>query len=308
VKNALILVAKLAVSAALVWYAFRNVALEGAIGLLRDLPATAAGAMLAILVVQQGVASLRTKRLLALLGERLGFRAALDSIFVGLFFSQTSVSFVGGDAMRILRMSTYGITISRGARAVLLDRVSGFVCLVGLIVVGLPFLFELVYDDAMRAGLAAAVALGLAGTALFLAMSRLPAGLRRWRIVRLVMDVATQAFVIASQPVELLWLVGISLAVHLTNVLAMYAAARGLGVEVGFVHYVVLVPPVLLLSMLPISLAGWGVREGAMIVALALVGVSPEESVAMSVCFGLSQLVIGLPGGALWLTRRHLSR
>ena len=99
-------------------------------------------------------------------------------------------------------------------------------------------------------------------------------------------------------------LVALSVGIHLLNVLAMYLIARGLEIEVGIVTAVVLLPPVLLLSLLPISVAGWGVREGATVVALSLAGVPSYQSLAVSICFGLCALAISLPGGVLWLVSR----
>jgi len=56
--------------------------------------------------------------------------------------------------------------------------------------------------------------------------------------------------------------------------------------------------------MAPISFAGWGVREGATIVGLGLLGIAATDALAVSVAFGCLQLVLGVPGGALWLARR----
>jgi hypothetical protein len=68
----------------------------------------------------------------------------------------------------------------------------------------------------------------------------------------------------------------------------------------------VLVPLVVLVSMLPVSVAGWGVREGAMVVALGAVGVDRATALTTSVLFGLALAATGIPGGLLWLYgRRH---
>jgi len=52
---------------------------------------------------------------------------------------------------------------------------------------------------------------------------------------------------------------------------------------------------------LPISLAGWGVREAVLVVALASFGVPSEAALAMSVLLGLCLIASGLPGGLIWL-------
>jgi uncharacterized membrane protein YbhN (UPF0104 family) len=296
---------KIALSIALVAYAFSKIDLGNALRLMQRISPLSVSAGLGLLVFQQVLASVRLKKLLALMGEKMGFARAADAVFIGVFFGQTFISFLGGDAMRVWRIMSHGISISIAARAVLLDRVAGFMALVALVVIGLPFMFGLVSDAAMRFGIGLAVALGLVLILLFLSMSRLPGSFRRGRVVRLLIDVAAQLLAIARTPRDLVSVLGLSVAIQLTNPVVVYLLARGLGIEARFLDYLVLVPPVLLLAMLPISFAGWGVREGAMVVALGFVGVPAEASVAMSVWFGLALIVIGLPGGVLWFRQRR---
>lgn len=56
--------------------------------------------------------------------------------------------------------------------------------------------------------------------------------------------------------------------------------------------------------MIPISIAGWGVREGAMVVGLGLVGVSSSTALSVSLLFGGVLVVVGLLGGLIWEGRR----
>lgn len=302
-KN-LVLSLKISLSIALIWFAFRKIDLAGALTLLARIPLVDLAIVGVILVLQQVFTSLRLRRLVTSLGQHISVRTALDAIFIGVFFSQTFISFIGGDAMRVWRLTTRGVTLSLAARAVLLDRVAGFVALIGLIAGCLPFLYAILPDSAMRTGLLMALALGLFATVFFLALSRTPDALRKVRILRLLADVSDQTLTIARNPSNLFPLMSLSLVVQLMNVAAIYAIALGLNANVSFGNLIILVPPVLLLAMLPISFAGWGVREGAMVVALGLVGVSAELSVAISICFGLALIVIGLPGGLLWFIQR----
>jgi hypothetical protein len=52
--------------------------------------------------------------------------------------------------------------------------------------------------------------------------------------------------------------------------------------------------------MLPISFAGWGVRELGMVTAFGFVGVPAGQAGALSIAFGLVVLASALPGGLLW--------
>ncbi len=64
---------------------------------------------------------------------------------------------------------------------------------------------------------------------------------------------------------------------------------------------VALVPPVLLIATVPVSIAGWGLREGTMATAFTLAGLSAEDGVLISVLFGLMYVVTGCVGGLIWI-------
>ena len=67
--------------------------------------------------------------------------------------------------------------------------------------------------------------------------------------------------------------------IHLMTVLAIMFLAWGLDMQVSFLDGLMIVPTVLLLTTLPISVAGWGVREGAMVAGFGLVGVAPDGEI-----------------------------
>jgi hypothetical protein len=99
----------------------------------------------------------------------------------------------------------------------------------------------------------------------------------------------------------------VALAIAVISGLALSVAAWCLSqaqhLDVSFVDFLMLMPPVALLSGLPISVGGWGVRENAMIAALATVGVGASAAMVLSVQLGALGALLSLPGGALWLWR-----
>jgi hypothetical protein len=72
-------------------------------------------------------------------------------------------------------------------------------------------------------------------------------------------------------------------------------------IEMRLFDCVLLLPLVTLTTVLPFSIGGWGVREGAMIVALGFVGVSATTAFSLSVVYGLVILASGIPGAFVWL-------
>jgi uncharacterized membrane protein YbhN (UPF0104 family) len=94
----------------------------------------------------------------------------------------------------------------------------------------------------------------------------------------------------------------LSLSTHGLNVVAIYLLLSAVGVKIGLATCFVFAPTVLLLSMLPASLSGWGVREAALVLALGSFSVPYENVITASVLFGVCVLVASLPGAIIWLS------
>src|SRR4029077_21281375 len=79
---------------------------------------------------------------------------------------------------------------------------------------------------------------------------------------------------------------GAALAIAAASQIAIpavaYSLARAQHLDVSFVDFLVLIPPVVLLAALPISIGGWGVRENAMIIALAPIGVAAGSALLIA--------------------------
>src|SRR5204863_2094326 len=88
----------------------------------------------------------------------------------------------------------------------------------------------------------------------------------------------------------------LAVVVQILNVAVIYMCAAGMRIDLDFGAALVVIPAVMLVSMAPISFAGWGVREGAMIFGLGLLGIAATDALAVSVAFGILQLLLGLPG------------
>jgi glycosyltransferase 2 family protein len=86
--------------------------------------------------------------------------------------------------------------------------------------------------------------------------------------------------------------------------LGAYCIARSLGIAVGPVAMIAVTSMMTLVVALPISVAGWGVREVSLVALLGLLGVDREAALALSVELGLLNTLLSLPGGVVWLMLR----
>jgi uncharacterized protein (TIRG00374 family) len=222
-------------------------------------------------------------------------------MMIAAFFNQTLPSSIGGDAIRVWLVGKHA-NWRVAAYSVLLDRVVGTVALASLVVVGLPWTFRLVHDPVGRIALLVigfgCIAAGIVFVALAWKHLRI---LQRWSLTRHLAAVATVAVDILRTPAAWVHIFGLSVVIHAFTVLAAWCAARSIGAGVPIAYLFVLILPVVLVSTVPVSIAGWGVREGAMVTAFAYAGLPQGDGLAISLLFGALYLLLGIAGGAVWI-------
>lgn len=300
----LLLLVKIALLIGLSWYAFHKIDLASAWETLLGIPFTALLFAVILLFLQFLLGAYRLRELLDQMGQKYRLTAALDAIMVGAFFSQTLISFIGGDAMRIWRMISARIPPATATKSVLLDRISGFAGIVAIVLVTIPLLVPMLQSIEMKLGLFLIVAGVLAGIFSVFVLRRLPQRIRTGRILGGLWRFASLGLDIMRSRRGALYVLGLSILIQVANVIILYALGQGLAIHLSLGLYFVFMPVVLFLSMLPISIAGWGIREGAMVAALAVVDVPSHQSLALSICFGLCLIFVSLPGGLIWFVSR----
>jgi hypothetical protein len=149
---------------------------------------------------------------------------------------------------------------------------------------------------------------GAAGIGALTVIDRLPSYVGRLRVVSSVAAIGPDARAVFLRPKVftpvLLW----SVIGHANLAFVVWVLGLGLNLHLSPLDCLVLVPPVILLTTLPISIAGWGVREGAMVYFLSLVGVPNSSALALSVLFGLINTLVSLPAAAIWLLSPERAR
>ena len=223
-------------------------------------------------------------------------------MLVGLFFNQALPSGVGGDAIRAWRCHRLGIGVAPAIRSLVLDRVSGYVVMVVLFAASLPVLLHILPDARQRYGVVVLLGAALCGLIALFLIDYLPRRLLRFRLVAELAVLSRVGRRLFARPAWSAAVVGLAVATVGLTILAFMLVADSLGVDLPFISWIVIVPPVSLIQLVPVSLAGWGVRELGFVVVLAGFGIPAEAALAASLLVGLCMIVVGLPGGLLWLT------
>ncbi len=260
---------------------------------------------LAALVFQSFIAAARLRLITAYLGTKVTFPVSWKLTMTGLFFNQVLPSTIGGDAVKVwLLAQSETWSMRASVHCILIDRALGLLALLSVICLTLPLIFATIPDARATTGITAVAVLGIMGTIFFLMLPRLPAKIERTRVVselRQLRDALRRVF--TNPPVcGLSGLYGVMM--YLLNVALIWYIATDVGIAVKFVECLVVVPAVFLISVIPVSIAGWGLREGAMIVGFGYVGMAATDALLLSFTFGVGLTLVGLLGGAVWLATR----
>ncbi|MEM7170599.1 MAG: lysylphosphatidylglycerol synthase transmembrane domain-containing protein [Pseudomonadota bacterium] len=302
IAKPLIACAKLGLSAGLIiWFGqqFDWRLIQQNLGEMRPTSAISClGCMLLITIVS----GLRWHMVMSELRLPLSRKFALSSIFVGAFFSQVFPTSVGGDAVRVWHVWRKGTPKGSAFLSVLLERLSGVAALVVMVAIGTALLNKEIDDAPIWFFLMAVLpAFGIG----VLFISRLDKHNRlAWfpwlkNVSSLSMPVRRILFSWPLAP----RLFMLSIGGHFLACLALYSLAQGLDFPLSLLQCLGLLPSVILFSLIPISFAGWGIREGAMVIMMGFAGLTPAMALSLSILFGLALLAASLPGLCLWMLR-----
>lgn len=230
----------------------------------------------------------------------LGTRDAMVGSFEAMFFNQLLPTNIGGDAIKTLRAIDAGANTGDAVLGVLIDRafglwfvafsIAGFWAIGGSPLVETPA-FRLVGIASVVILLGAIAAVGL-GTIVEL----LP--VPGW--MRPLATLMRQFSRIVVTPNR----IGpISIYLVIANLFTMYSfllCCRSLGIDIGFWDSAVLLQSMVLASVIPVSVGGWGLREGAAAALATGVPISTVAAVSSAILLGMAMTVLALGGAIAW--------
>ncbi|MEJ2061334.1 MAG: lysylphosphatidylglycerol synthase transmembrane domain-containing protein [Gammaproteobacteria bacterium] len=227
----------------------------------------------------------------------------VKSYFKGMFFNQGLPTSIGGDAIRVLDVARQGFRKRESFYGVASDRIIG---LAALLLLNLLASLALPHTlpKQVFVPIALLVGAGLIGFGALFFFRRLH-WFSRWPVMNLLPILSERMHRIFHAPGASVVIVLLSLVIHLLAVLSIYCIGLSVDLPYGPLTYLVIVPPVILLTIVPVSLAGWGVREGGMVGLFALIGAAKAAVLTMSIVYGLILILVSLPGLVVYLTGKH---
>jgi uncharacterized membrane protein YbhN (UPF0104 family) len=260
----------------------------------------------AALAAGTAVAGERWYRLMRHLGVDATRPLAVRATYAGWFVGQFLPGTVGGDAARLWFLWRAGRPLRPVVQSLVLDRVAALLGVLALILASLPHLFTLAAPDMAWAALAAALLASAALAAVLVIEPPLPARWRRGRVLALLDFLGVLRRSLRSRTA--LFSIVLAAGMQLLCITAVILIAGALGIVVGYGDATGIVATASLLAAVPVSINGWGVREGTIVTGFALIGVPPHEALLVSLLYGLGIMLSVSPGGILWYGRWETTR
>lgn len=252
------------------------------------------GAAVGCLMLQTALSAQRWRVTAAALQQNFGAGYALREYFLSQAVNQALPGAVMGDAARAVRArASNGLMVA--GQAVFLERLAGQIAMLAVFA-GAFLATDVVtggvdWPPVLRGSLyTCLIAASIALLAVLVVASR--SGNSPW--LRPVRTALLSRQVLPQQ-------IGLGVAITVFNLAAVACAAKAAGVDLSVMEVMALVPVMLFAMLVPLTVSGWGVREGAAVLILPLAGVSATDAVAASILFGLAILVSVLPGVAVAL-------
>ena len=289
---------RVAAAVALLAYLYSIVDVGQVAGVLRGVHGGWLAAAAALSLLMQWTITLRLKQLTDAQGAVLPMAAMLEinftTLFYGLFLPGGNV---GSWAVRFYKLSRQGGTMAGAAVALVLDRL---LATMSLCAVGVAFWFLADPPEATRAR--AMLALLLVVWALLVLLC--VALSRRWNVPKMAKLAAAVARWKNMSPAQHAAVSAVSVLSHLLGIGVFVALALAASLQLPLADLGYIRAIVILATMVPLSVAGLGLREGAMMFLLSGYGVAHEQALAMALLvFLVVNVLPGAIGGAMELWR-----
>lgn len=301
-RRILLSTVKIVISLALLYLALRKVNLSELLSRFNVTSLFWIAMAIAVTFLQIFVGVLRWRHVSAQCGAPLELPRAMRYNVIGTFFNQTLPSAIGGDAVRLWLVARAGAGWRAATYSIFVDRAIGLIALAIVIVASLPWSYRLITDPQGRSALLFIDSAALAGGLGFLVFGALTWGwLKRWWATHHLHACAVIANRVLFSPRRGPIVATLSLLVHVLTVVIAWCIVQAIAAPVGFGDVFLLIPPVMLITLMPISIAGWGVREATMGLAFGFAGLAANEGVNISLLYGAVSFIVGAFGGLVWI-------
>lgn len=310
-KNIVSFLLRFGVSAALLWWLSKQVDFEKTSAALKTADLNYFFLAFAVFFVIYFVLLLRWLVFVRALDLKVPLATLARYFAIGLFGNLFLPSSIGGDAIKIYGLCKHSAEKQKVVASVLLDRLSGYAGLVITASIACAFGYKLM-NNIMIPVVIAVLAAVWAGVMAVLLNERLYAFfcqvLNRFpKAKEAVMKMHYDIALLHNRRYAFWQTAGLSCIAQLMYSFVFFLLAKTLHQDIAMIYCLIFVPLICVASAFP-SIGGLGVREYAVKVLFSTVGIDPGIAVSISLINFVFMVVVGLLGGAAYVSTLSLGR
>lgn len=263
--------------------------------------------MLMIFLEQVAVA-LAWRAMLATKEYHVPFIAMLKIMLAANFLGFVFPSSAGSDVVKVVGLSRYIDNAAEALSSLFIFRVMGYVLLFAIALVAATLFSHRLPDEPLIEAISLALVIGFVAGGAAVIFARPALGVAKKILTNLNMPgvysklkelYESLSFYIRHEGAMTKALAG-SFFMQVDRIVYVYIIALALGLDVDAVALCVFVPIITAMTMLPVSISGIGVREGAYVVLFGYVGLSAGQALSLSICGFALDIAYVLIGGLVY--------
>lgn len=253
-------------------------------------------------------AAFRWKYLLSVFKLKISLLRIMYWGMIATFFNMFLPTALGGDVVRIYELSKHSGRTYDAAASVLIGRIIGYVGAIALAFGALVFNPVLRGDSRILVSVVTITVASLSAmfvlfnTRLSKKVVQIFSRLGMGFISEKVEKAYEALHLYRGQYRVLIVALLMSLFLQVTYIACVYLIGIALGMEVPFRFYLSSIPLIWIITMIPVSISGIGLREGGFVFFFSMIGVKSEKSIALSLLVFSQMVLIGLIGGIMYLS------
>jgi len=269
-----------------------------------------AGVGIAIIFVEQAVVALIWRGLLSASGNRMPFYDTYRIILISDFWGVAFPTSMGSDIVKVVGLAKYLNNTAEAFSSLLVLRAVGFGLLFTIAALSGIFFSDRLPDEpvieVITFALLAFCVIGVLGAIfarrLFGIFDAVSSRIKAVGFYSKLKEAHRSFIFYIKHPSAMAGAIAGGLFVQLCRIAYVYVLALSLGLDVEPVAFFVFVPIITALVMIPVSISGFGVREGGYVALFSYVGLSVGESLGLSIFVFFVNIVYVLSGGLIyWL-------
>ncbi len=240
-------------------------------------------------------------------GPKLTYRESLKITLASLLANVLFITSISGLVVRVGLTMHHGVGLAKTVCAAITDRLMTLVALVIMAALFVPF-FDRFLGGALHNAAYATIAVLVFTVMIFIPLfysraikDMILSSPKLTACVRYMLSIARDKGLFLRIVVN-------SLTAQLFYFISVYFIALSTGAQFTFFDLMSVLPVITLVASLPVSFGGWGIREGAFVYGLGLIGVPMETAFVISVEIGLLTMLATILAGVPALLSMNLQK